>query len=113
VASGGQPAYGEPSLSGAARNSLNGTLWNISRDHSGLMPVNFTTLPHFSVSSAISLKSAGESASTSPPRSASRAERDVYFLEGKRTLRDRRGRIDWARLFLCPGGMREFHDDTA
>ena len=32
------------------------------------------TLPHFSVSSAMSLpKSAGESASTSPPRSASRA----------------------------------------
>src|SRR5215468_7237146 len=41
---------------------------------SALMPVNLTTLPHFSVSSAMSLpKSAGESASTSPPRSRSRA----------------------------------------
>src|SRR5262245_28782957 len=42
-------------------------------DHSGLMPADLITLPHFSVSSAMSLpKSAGESASTSPPRSASR-----------------------------------------
>ena len=32
-----------------------------SPDHSGLMPANLTTLPHFSVSSAMSLpKSAGE-----------------------------------------------------
>jgi hypothetical protein len=38
-------------------------------------------------------------------------ERD--FLEANGTWRDRRGRIDWARLFLCPGGMREFYDDTA
>src|SRR5262245_51695268 len=37
------------------------------RPHSALMPVNFTTLPHFSVSSAISLpKSAGEPANTVP-----------------------------------------------
>src|SRR5262249_1030042 len=44
------------------------------RGQSALMPVNFTTLPHFSVSSAMSLpKSAGESASTSPPSSARRA----------------------------------------
>src|SRR5262245_38957091 len=44
------------------------------RPHSALMPVNLITLPHFSVSSAMSLpKSAGESASTSPPKSASRA----------------------------------------
>jgi hypothetical protein len=42
--------------------------------HSGLMLAARITLPHFSVSSAMSLaKSAGESASTSPPRSASRA----------------------------------------
>ena len=42
--------------------------------HSGLMPANLITLPHFSVSSAMSLpKSAGEPASTVPPRSASRA----------------------------------------
>src|SRR5215468_4478668 len=41
---------------------------------SGLAPVNLTTLPHFSVSSARSLpKSAGESASGALPRSASRA----------------------------------------
>src|SRR5262245_32292856 len=52
-------------------------LWNVAPrppGQSALMPVNFTTLPHFSVSSAMSLpKSAGESASTSPPRSARRA----------------------------------------
>jgi len=40
----------------------------------GLMPANFTTFAHFSVSSAMSLpKSAGEPASTVPPRSTSRA----------------------------------------
>src|SRR5262245_30754730 len=49
-------------------------LWNVSRDHSGLMSAHFITLPHFSVSSAMSLpKSAGEPTSTVPPRSASRA----------------------------------------
>src|SRR5262249_20269705 len=42
--------------------------------HSAFTPENLTTLAHFAVSSAMSLpKSAGESASTSPPRSASRA----------------------------------------
>ena len=42
--------------------------------HPGLMPANLTTLPHFSVSSAMSLaNSAGELESTVPPRSASRA----------------------------------------
>src|SRR5207247_2248748 len=56
----------------------NGTLWNIDPTadwpHSALMLRARMTLPHFSVSSAMSLpKSAGESASTSPPRSASRA----------------------------------------
>src|SRR5262249_32219039 len=40
--------------------------------HSGLMPANWITLPHFSVSSAMSLpKSAGEPPSAVPPRSAS------------------------------------------
>src|SRR5215510_7648785 len=40
--------------------------------HSALMPANLMTLPHFSVSSAMSLpKSAGESTSTVPPRSTS------------------------------------------
>src|SRR5258707_9332946 len=44
------------------------------RPHSALMLRARMTLPHFSVSSAINLpKSAGESASTWPPRSASRA----------------------------------------
>ena len=37
-------------------------------DHSALMPANLTTLPHFSVSSAMSLpKSAGEPRSTCRP----------------------------------------------
>src|SRR5262249_17040778 len=41
---------------------------------SALMPANLITLAHFSVSSAMNLpKSAGEPASTVPPRSASRA----------------------------------------
>jgi hypothetical protein len=44
------------------------------RAHSALMFANFTTLPHFSVSSAISLpKSAGVPGITVPPKSASRA----------------------------------------
>src|SRR5262245_31274167 len=39
--------------------------------HSGLSPVNFTTLPHFSVSSAMSRpNAAGGPASGSPPISA-------------------------------------------
>src|SRR5215471_4281624 len=53
------------------------TLWNIGPGlpgHSGLMPADLITLPHFSVSSAISLaKSAGEPGRTVAPRSASRA----------------------------------------
>src|SRR4029453_7314435 len=41
-------------------------------DHSGLMPADLITLPHFLVSSEMSLpKSAGEPASTVPPRLAS------------------------------------------
>src|SRR5215470_5324982 len=44
---------------------------SLAQDHSGLMPANLTTLPHFSVSSAMSLpKSAGEPESGSPPMSA-------------------------------------------
>src|SRR5262244_2666028 len=44
--------------------------WN----HSGLMPANLITLPHFSVSSAISLpNSAGEPGSPVAPKSAKRA----------------------------------------
>src|SRR5215813_5357147 len=59
-----------------ARDFAERDLWNMSSrlDHSGFAPENLITLPHFSVSSAISLpKSAGESASTSPPRSTMRA----------------------------------------
>src|SRR5437870_11047907 len=43
-------------------------------DQSALTPANFTTLPHFSVSSTMSLpKSLGEPVSAMPPRSARRA----------------------------------------
>jgi hypothetical protein len=42
-------------------------------DHPGLMPANLTTLPHFSVSSAMNFpNSLGEPGSTVPPRSARR-----------------------------------------
>src|SRR5262245_12459311 len=42
--------------------------------HSGLMPASRTTLPHFSVSSAMNLpKSAGEPENTAQPRSVSRS----------------------------------------
>src|SRR5262249_36658100 len=63
---------------GGIRHSRNGRLWNIDstadRAQSALMLSARMTLLHFSVSSTMSLpKSAGESASTSPPRSASRA----------------------------------------
>src|SRR5215831_3112373 len=51
--------------------------WNIRpalSDHSGLSPANFTTLAHFSVSSAMNFpKSAGEPGNVVPPRSARRA----------------------------------------
>src|SRR5262249_10295455 len=44
------------------------------RHQSALTPANFTTLPHFSVSSTKSLpKSLGEPVSAMPPRSANRA----------------------------------------
>jgi hypothetical protein len=43
-------------------------------DYSALMPANLTTLPHFSVSSAMNfLKSAGDPGSGVPPRSARRS----------------------------------------
>src|SRR5262249_32067648 len=46
-------------------------LWQF---HCGLMPANLSTLPHFSVSSAIIFaSSAGDPVSGSPPRSARRA----------------------------------------
>src|SRR5262249_46447995 len=49
-------------------------LWNVATDHSGLIPTNLITLPHFSVSATIRFpKSAGEPARTAPPRSANRA----------------------------------------
>ena len=58
------------------RHSRNGSCGMCSRtaNHSGLMLAVRITLPHFSVSSAMSLpKSEGEPAITVPPRSASRA----------------------------------------
>src|SRR5262245_4641024 len=58
-------------------NSRNGRYGTWHRDRPGqaaLMPANFTTLPHFSVSSAMSLpKSAGEPGSAAAPNPASRA----------------------------------------
>src|SRR5260370_42681541 len=52
------------------------TSWNAGRrtPHSGLMPANLTTLPHFSVSSATNLpNSAGVIGIPSLPKSARRA----------------------------------------
>ncbi len=58
-----------PALSLNGPFGISGTL---KQSHCGLMPANLITLPHFSVSSAMSLpKSAGEPASVSAPRSAS------------------------------------------
>ena len=49
-------------------------LWNVRLHQSALAPENLTTLPHFSISSAMSFpKSAGEPKSGVPPRSASLA----------------------------------------
>src|SRR5215472_16312619 len=57
-----------------SRNGRYGIFGRDRADHSALMPANLITLAHFSVSSAMSLpKSAGEPASTVPPRSARRA----------------------------------------
>src|SRR5262245_56460113 len=70
VGTGGHPTFAERAL----RNIC-------QPDHSALMPANFTTLPHFSVSSAMSLpKSAGEPGSPVPPNSASR----VWILGSRR-----------------------------
>jgi hypothetical protein len=53
-----------PNVDGSSRGSFD----------QGLAPENFTTLPHFSVSSAIGLvKSAGEPRNAAPPMSANRA----------------------------------------
>ncbi len=52
-------------------HSPNEWLWNVTRDHSALIPANLITLTHFSVSSAMSLpKSEGETTSGVPPKSA-------------------------------------------
>src|SRR5262249_51457722 len=59
-----RPLFAEPAL----RNIFRGRA-----AHSGLMPANFTTLPHFSVSSAMNLpKSAGEPGDSASPTSESR-----------------------------------------
>ena len=61
-------------ISGHCRHLPNGRLWNVGATmtaYSALMLAARITLPHFSVSSAMSLsKSAGEPASAMPPRSA-------------------------------------------
>jgi hypothetical protein len=58
-------------IRGTARYRISG---HSRTDHSGLMPADFTTLPHFSVSSAMSLpKSVAEPTSGVLPKSASRA----------------------------------------
>src|SRR3954466_1227758 len=68
-----------------------------SRNQSGLAPENLTTLPHFSVSSAMSfLKSAGEPASTAPARSASRA-----FILGSA----RPALISWLSFSITSAGV--------
>src|SRR5262249_20291566 len=57
-----------------SRNGRYGIFGRDRADHSGFMPANLITLPHFSVSSAMSLpKSACDPGSTVPPRSARRA----------------------------------------
>src|SRR6516165_1377429 len=60
----------------AAQQRIGHELWNIPplcRHHTGLMPANLITLPHFSVSFPMNLpKSAGELANTVYPMSASR-----------------------------------------
>jgi hypothetical protein len=45
----------------------------VDQHHCGLMPADLITLPHFSVSSAMSLPKSAEPGSTVPPRSAGRA----------------------------------------
>src|SRR5262249_44092491 len=57
-----------------ARRFAERDLWNVRLHQSALAPENLTTLPHFSVSSAISFpKSVGDPANPVPPSSASRA----------------------------------------
>jgi hypothetical protein len=54
-------------------------------DYSALVPEALTTLPHFSVSSAISLpKSAGEPGRTVPPKSASERNHLVALRKEQR-----------------------------
>src|SRR6266568_6269423 len=56
------------------RDGAQRTEFSVMVDQSSLAPDNFTTLPHFSVSSTLSLqKSLGVPVSGIPPRSASRA----------------------------------------
>src|SRR5215475_4013778 len=68
-------AHGLTTAGGAVRLTKRYGAWRRDRPgQSALMPRNFTTLPHFSVSSAISLpNSAGDPGSATPPRSARRA----------------------------------------
>src|SRR6185437_2552132 len=74
----GDPERSSPRMATRARskspNERNGISSRIFPDQAALIPANLTTLPHFSVSSAMRMpKSADESASPVPPMSASRA----------------------------------------
>src|SRR5262252_10167469 len=79
-------------------HSQNETLWNVSRRHySGLMLAARITLPHFSVSSVMSvLKSAGEPPRIMPPRSAS-----CVFILGS----TRPALTSLLSLSIIPGGV--------
>src|SRR5262245_13265602 len=73
-------------------------LWNIRQSgHWGFAPENFTTLPHFSVSSAISLpKSVGEPGSVLAPSSAIR---DLILRSARAAL------ISWLSLSTISVGI--------
>src|SRR5262249_10899473 len=63
-----------PLLTQSEHRPLGFAYRSVMEYQSGFAPENLTTLPHFSVSSAISLpKSPADPASGVPPRSASRA----------------------------------------
>src|SRR5262245_20718591 len=75
-------------------------LWNVGGlrpRHCGLMPANFTTLAHFSVSSAMNWpKSAGEPANTAHPKSVRR----VFMVESARAAL-----ISWLSLSMIFVGV--------
>src|SRR5262249_19055314 len=76
-----QTGVASPSRTSApccSRNGRYGIFGRDRADYSALMPANFTTFAHFSVSSAMNFpKSAGEPANTAAPRSVRR-----FFMLG-------------------------------